>query len=188
MSHQTPDLAKIETPRDTTRASILSWVRLLGVALVAALLVRTFLVQVFSIPSESMLPTLEKGDRVAVERLSDRFGEVERGDVVVFHRPPTSSIEPSVHYLIKRVVGVPGDTLEARGGVVYVNGTPEVNPHLMPGALTEDLPLQRVPLGSYFLMGDNRENSGDSRIFGPVKKDLVVGRALVRLWPKVTRL
>jgi signal peptidase I len=160
----------------------IEWFAVIAGALVVALVIKTFLFQAFYIPSESMEPTLTRGDRVLVNKLSYDLHEVNRGDVIVFERPPNEP--PSeIEDLIKRVVGLPGDTVEGRDGVVYVNGSPLDEPYLPAGVLTEPFAPIEVPAGSVFVMGDNRGNSRDSRVFGPIDEDLIVGRAFVTVWP-----
>lgn len=154
-------------------------------AILVALIVKTVFVQAFRIPSESMDPTLIKGDRVLVNKLSYRLHDVNRGDVVVFDRPenlPGGPDDPQD--LIKRVIGLPGDTLYARDGVVYVNDRPLDEPYLPEGTSTVnmDQPVT-VPEGQVWVMGDNRGNSQDSRVFGPIPEDSIVGRAFMLMWP-----
>ncbi|MDQ1426832.1 MAG: signal peptidase [Acidimicrobiaceae bacterium] len=148
-----------------------------------AIVVKTFLIQAFFIPSGSMEPTLKPGDRVLVNKLSYKLHDVHRGDIVVFKRPPSEADDPTIKDLIKRVIGLPGDRIEGRDGVVYINGQPLKEPYLPPGTTTASLPLQTVPAGQYFVMGDNRGNSKDSRFIGTIPKNLIVGRAFVRVWP-----
>jgi signal peptidase I len=177
---------------------------LLVLAVGLAVLFKTFLIQAFYIPSTSMLPTLEVSDRVLVEKLSYRFGEVERGDVVVFINrdeiapEPTGNplsrfvrglgeaiglVPPTEKDFIKRVIGLPGDRIECAGGRVLRNGQPVPEPYLAPGTVTENCGQTTVPAGRLFVMGDNRGDSQDSRVFGPIDRADVVGRAFVRLWP-----
>ncbi|MGE0794938.1 MAG: signal peptidase I [Acidimicrobiia bacterium] len=164
--------------------NLVEWAAIIVGALLLALLVKTFLFQAFYIPSLSMYPTLDKGDRVLVNKLSYDLHDVHRGDLVVFERPPG---EPStIKDLIKRVIGLPGDVIEARDGIVYIDGKPLEEDYVDAGDRTENLPAQTVPEGELFVMGDNRDNSEDSRVFGPIDEDTVVGRAFVRVWP-VTR-
>lgn len=212
-------------PRDARRGRHRSFWKelpiLIGVALVLALLIKTFLVQAFSIPSESMQNTLQPGDRVLVDKLTPWFGaRPERGEVVVFHDPdnwlrdqPTSDpnlvqkalsfigVLPSAneHDLIKRVIGVAGDTVECRGtGPVTVNGKPLNEPYVYPGntpcTVDQDGGQFKVtvPKGKMWVMGDHRQDSEDSRYHqtdknhGLVPVDEAVGRAFVIAWP-VTR-
>lgn len=163
----------------------LEWAALIAGALIVALGVRATLIQTFYIPSESMEPTLQVGDRILVNKLSYRLHDVHRGDVVVFERPDSApESDVSVHDLIKRVIALPGDTIEARDdGRVYVNGTQLDEGYLPDGTETDNLPLQTVPDGRLFVMGDNRTRSGDSRLFGPIDEDLIVGRAFVIVYP-----
>jgi signal peptidase I len=177
---------------------------LLLLAFLLALLIKTFLVQAFYIPSASMEPTLMIGDRVLVNKVVYHFHPPRRGDIIVFqdphgvpvHRNPASAL---VHWVteglgvsqspdkdfIKRVIGVPGDSIEVRNGVVYVNGRalgPE--PYVSPIRDHSSWGPQRVPAGDLFVMGDNRTNSNDSRgTLGFIPIDKVVGRAFVIIWP-----
>jgi signal peptidase I len=177
---------------------------LVVLAFLVALLIKTFLVQAFYIPSESMEPTLKKGDRVLVEKLSYRFGDPERGDVVVFERG-FSTLTPedegvmerignavrelfgfptgSEQDFIKRIVAVGGDRVEGRGGRVFVNGAPIGEPYLADGTEIGDFPSVEVPADSVFVMGDNRTHSDDSRNYGPIEESQIVGKGLVLVWP-----
>lgn len=182
---------------------------LIVIAFAIALLIKSFLIQAFYIPSASMEPTLQIGDRVIVEKLSYRFGEPERFDVVVFEKDIEQVVDPTAPSVdepvwrdvldafrglfgfptgdsrdfIKRVIGVGGDTVEGRDGRVYVNGRPIEEPYLPRGTTTADFPETEVEPGAIFVMGDNRGNSDDSRNFGPVPVDSVIGRGLVLIWP-----
>lgn len=177
---------------------------LIVVAFAAALLIKTFLLQAFYIPSASMEPTLEHGDRVLVEKVSFRFGDPEIGDVVVFEKevgplPPADGgfiqdITDAIKSLfgfptsgtqdyIKRVMAVGGDTIEGRDGRIFINGDPVAEPWFSEGTMTSDFPSYPVPEGEIFVMGDNRGNSDDSRSFGGISEDDIVGRAFVLIWP-----
>ena len=157
------------------------WVAIIAVALSVALLVRATVVQAFWIPSTSMTPTLKVGDRLLVDKVSFQVREIHRGEIIVFERPATVTEE--FKDLIKRVVGLPGDTVEGHDGGVYVNGNRLAEPYLPAGLTTKDFPPQQVPIDNYFVMGDNREVSWDSRYWGTVERKLVVGKAMVRVWP-----
>ncbi|NOX29427.1 MAG: signal peptidase I [Actinobacteria bacterium] len=162
----------------------LEWGAVIIGALIAALLIKTFLFQAFFIPSGSMEQTLQVGDRVLVNKISYDYGDLSRGDVVVFHRPPAAPrTDSDVEEFIKRVIGLPGDTLEAIDGQVYINGVAIEEPYIDPGDVTTNLPRTEVPDGYIFVMGDNRNNSTDSRIFGPVEQELLVGKAFLVVWP-----
>ncbi len=173
--------------------SLVEWVAVIVGALVVALVVKTFLFQAFFIPSGSMEPTLEKGDRVLVNKLSYDVHDVRRGDVVVFELPPDKVGVDGIKDLIKRVVGLPGDVIETRDGVVYINDRQLEEPYLPDGVITGDptngnnpsIARQTVPEGTVFVMGDNRSNSHDSRYSdrGPIPIDSIVGRAFVLVWP-----
>ena len=151
-------------------------------ALAVALLIKAFVLQAFYIPSESMKPTLMVKDRVVVNKLSYHFHEVQRGDIVVFSRPPGED-DPRVHDLIKRVIALPGETIESRDGQIMIEGRVLREPYLMARFSTLNVERQTVPPNHYWVMGDNRTNSKDSRVFGPIPRSLIVGRAFVRLWP-----
>ena len=141
--------------------------------------VRPFILEAFYIPSESMVPTLEIGDRVFVNKFVYRFSEPERGDIVVF-----KSTEDGNEDLIKRVVGVPGDSIEVRDGVLFVNGERQEEPYVnvrFPD--NSSYGPATVPPGHVFAMGDNRANSRDSRFFGAVPIESIEGEAFAIFWP-----
>ena len=158
------------------------WFAIIFFALTVALTVRATMVQAFFIPSESMVPTLKVGDRLLVNKFGYRMHDVARGDIVVFRRPPNEA-NRTINDLIKRVVGLPGETVEAQNGKVYVNDQPLVEKYLPPGTVTVNMPRLVVPVDMYWVMGDNRGNSSDSRVFGPIDRKLIVGRAFLRVWP-----
>jgi signal peptidase I len=160
--------------------TVFEWVGLVVLALVIALLIKTFLFQAFYIPSESMLPTLKVHDRVLVNKLSYKLHPVHRSDIVVFTAPPHA--DPGIDDLVKRVIGLPGNTVEGRGGHVYINGRALKEPYVH-GSYTSDFGPKVVPKDSYWVMGDNRGNSKDSRSFGVITKSQIVGRVFLRIWP-----
>jgi len=171
-----------------TRHRLIQWVIVLAVAAVLAILLRTFVVQTFYIPSVSMSPTLKVGDRIIVNKLSYHFHGVGRGDIIVFKAPPTvaTACHTNDTDLVKRVIGLPGETISDRHDVIYINGRPLAQPWLPkndPDTLT--LPFKPVHIGpnSYFVMGDNRIDSCDSRYWGTVKRSLIIGKAEARIWP-----
>jgi signal peptidase I len=166
--------------------SAIEWVAVIVGALVVALVVKTFLIQAFYIPSESMVPTLEVGDRVLVNKLSYTTGDIGRGDIVVFARPGGAGAD-GIEDLIKRVVALPGETVEGRDGNVYVDGQELVEDYLPEGVETSVFPPYEVPEDHVWVMGDNRAASDDSRRFKAVPIADVVGRAFVTIWP-VTEL
>ncbi|HUP69353.1 MAG TPA: signal peptidase I [Acidimicrobiales bacterium] len=167
--------------RSSPTRTVVEWVLIIGGALLAALVIKTFLFQAFYIPSESMLPTLEKQDRVLVNKLSYRLHDVNRGDLVVFERPPNEA--GVIRDLIKRVVGLPGETVEGRDGHLFVNGKALPEPYLPAASTTSTFGPEKIPEDHIWVMGDNRPNSSDSRVFGSIPSSSVVGRAFVRVWP-----
>jgi len=174
----------------STSRTLLEYAVLAIVAIAVALLIQAFLVKPYRIPSESMENTLLIGDRVLVDRVSWRFSEPARGDIVVFHPPFAGPV------LIKRIIGMPGDEISLSGDSVVIDGKPLAEPYVrkvggqavptqpfdngLPWSLQEPY---TVPPDSYFMMGDNRIDSGDSREFGPVSRDQLVGNAFARYWP-----
>ncbi len=170
------------SPKAHGLRNALEWVAVLGGAFIVALVIKTFLLQAFFIPSASMESTLIADDRILVNKLSYRLHDINHGDIVVFQRPaaePTSDVKD----LIKRVIGVAGDTVEARNGSLFLNGQLVIEPYLDDDIITTDFGPITVPSDHLFVMGDNRGDSRDSRSFGPVDEELVVGRAFVRVWP-----
>jgi signal peptidase I len=181
------DGARASASRSRT---IVEYAVLAVVAVAVALLIQAFLVKPYRIPSESMENTLLIGDRVLVDRISWRFSEPKRGDITVFHPPFNGPV------LIKRIIGMPGDEVSLSGGSVYINGLRLNEPYVrraggrpeptdpfsngLPWSLTKPY---TVPPGCFFMMGDNRTDSGDSREFGPVARGQLVGRAFARYWP-----
>jgi len=158
---------------------------LCGVLLV--ILLRTFVVASYYIPSGSMEPTLHgctgcEPDLVVVDKVGFRLGQVGRGDVVVINRPPLAPKEDDK--LIKRVIGLPGDTVSAHGGTVYIGSQPLQEPYLNPtcGGTGAFAPVL-VAAGHFFLLGDNRCDSFDSRRFGSISRSSIVGRAFAVIWP-----
>jgi signal peptidase I len=179
-------------------------------ALILAYVVQGYLVKPYRIPSGSMENTLRCGDRVLVDRLSWHFSDPKRGQVVVFHPPAGKDgqgrFDPSivrgggpelfagsksetvatkradVNY-IKRLIGLPGDTVEMHGGHTFVNGKRSKEPYLHPQLDRDDFGPVTLPKGTYLMMGDNRSNSADGRVFGPVPRKFLVGRAFTIYWP-----
>jgi signal peptidase I len=166
--------------RDSARVAA-EWIGLVVLALVIALLIKTFLFQAFYIPSESMVPTLKVHDRVLVNKLSYKLHPVHRDDIVVFKAPKNS--DPGIDDLVKRVIGLPGESVSGHGGHVYINGKELKEPYLQSDVFTSDFSPVKIPEGHYWVMGDNRGNSRDSRVFGTIAKHEIVGRVFVRIWP-----
>jgi signal peptidase I len=191
--------------------SLLELVLIVAVALGLALGIQAFLVKPYRIPSGSMLPTLQEQQRVLVNRIGARFSDPSVGDVVVFHPPVGADAaqcgaprhkDPATGEIdqvctkatpkkedtnfIKRVVAGPGDTIAVRGGNVVLNGKRQKEDFIRPcgGGDVCDLPREfRVPADHYFMMGDNRGESDDSRYWGPVPRDWIIGEAFATYWP-----
>jgi signal peptidase I len=161
---------------------VIEWIVVLAAARGAALLVQAFVLKAFFIPSGSMRPTLQVNDRVLVNKLSYRFGDVQRGDLIVFHKPDDAPAS-DVNDFIKRVIAIEGDEIEDRDGTVYVNGQPVDEPYLPDDAFTTGIRPQTIPEDHVFVMGDNRNFSVDSRVFGPIPEDSIIGEAILRVWP-----
>ncbi|MEY2983405.1 MAG: Signal peptidase [Cyanobacteriota bacterium] len=160
---------------------------LLIIALVLALLIRIFIAEPRYIPSDSMLPTLERGDRLVVEKVSYHFHPPQVGDIVVFH--PPELLQRQGYQLdqafIKRVIATPGQTVQVENGVVYRNGVPLAETYTLEAPYYH-LPLIEIPDNQLFVMGDNRNNSNDSHIWGFLPEKNIIGHALFRFYP-VTR-
>ncbi|MEB3285817.1 MAG: signal peptidase I [Candidatus Sericytochromatia bacterium] len=168
------------------------YIETLVIAFILAIVVRTTIAEARYIPSESMLPTLEVGDRLIVEKMTYRFAPVERGDIVVFEAPPRAMGNGNA--FIKRVVGLPGERIDIRGGQVYINGDALKEPYILEAPRYPDpdwealgLPEGRIPADSLFVMGDNRNNSQDSHVWGSLPLRNVIGQTVFRFWPP-TRL
>jgi signal peptidase I len=173
-------------------------VELVGVVVVAilvAVLLRTFVVATYSIPSGSMEPTLQIGDRILVNKLSYHLHGVDRGNIVVFSTPPSENCAgPPVSDLVKRVIGLPGEIISLKDGNVDINGRllpepflpPSTRDDTYPGPSTAPYALHqpyRIPPGDVYVMGDNRPDSCDSRFWGPIPESTIVGKVDVRIWP-----
>ena len=193
------------TKRQRAGGSLVELVTIVVVALGLALGIQAFLVKPFRIPSESMVPTLTIGQRVLVDRLTFRLGgDPERGDIVVFKPPtgadsnvcgaphssdsacPRPTRERSDTNFIKRVVGLPGDRLKVLGGHVYIDGRRQDEPYARTDDGCDICNLGEeitIPPGHYFMMGDNRGESADSREWGPIPKDWMIGQAFMTYWP-----
>ena len=170
-----------EASRDyNTLRWVLEVVAIIAAAFLLALLVQLFVVKPYVIPSPSMEPTLMEGDRVLVNRLTYSFRDPERGDVIVFHPP---GAEDGSAPLIKRVVAVGGDTVAVHNGALWVNGIAQDEPFIKEYPILDEYPELTVAPGYVWAMGDNRNNSGDSRRFGPVDEDDIIGSAFCIYWP-----
>ncbi|MEX2626827.1 MAG: signal peptidase I [Ilumatobacteraceae bacterium] len=170
--------------------AVFDWVLVVGIAILVAVLVRTFVLAHFVVDGTSMASTLDTGDRVFVNKLSYRLGEPGRGDVIVLHQLNGTTERD----LIKRVIALPGEEIEIRSCEVLITDTdgttrrllePYLDPQVVaPGNCGGDTPPTPVPPEHIFVLGDNRSGSQDSRALGPIETDEVVGRAFVVFWPR----
>lgn len=184
-SSQSPDTVDQKRSQSTERPTnpLIEGIQTLGLSVILALGIRTFVAEARYIPSGSMEPTLEINDRLVVEKVSYHFGPPDRGDIVVFW--PPEGLFPEGRRrdaFIKRVIGLPGDTVEVKDGTVFINDEPlqeqyiKAPPDYVWGPET-------VPTDSYVVLGDNRNSSYDSHSWGFVPKENIIGKAVVRFWP-----
>lgn len=172
---------------------VIEWIVVITVALLVAILVRSFLLQQFYISGPSMETTMFSDDRVLVSKLAYEFGEIGRGDVVVFDRATMNGSRIEHDDLIKRVIGLGGETIKIRDCVFYIDGVRLEEPYLPDRDLgltnlsdrcgVVNMDETKIESDEVFLVGDNRPQSFDSRMFGAIKKDLVIGQAFVIIWP-----
>jgi signal peptidase I len=175
-----------ESPRRNRKRRVaIEWTLIIVVAVLASFLVRTFVFQTFYIPSGSMNPTLWKGDRVVVNKLSVEFGTINIGDIIVFKAPSDVAKDCGDAFpdLVKRVIGLPGDHLYSKGNTIYVNGKPLDQKWTVWRNMGTPIKPTTVPAGHYFMMGDWHSNSCDSRTWGTVPKSDLIGKVFVRIWP-----
>jgi signal peptidase I len=207
-SSDPPDVPPRRDTKRSTARTILEWGILIAVAIVIAIVIKTFLFQAFYIPSESMVPTLEVGDRVLVNKLSYDLHDLHRGDIVVFAAEPNVLWHrANIDDLVKRVIALPGETItQCETNRVCIDGRLLEESYLPKGTITTipttlpsitntsgekvlvcdaDSPNGgcTVPAGKVFVMGDNRTNSQDARANGPIKESSIVGRVFLRIWP-----
>jgi signal peptidase I len=161
------------------RSEIRVWTRDLLIAIGLALVIIVFLYQPVKVEGTSMAPLLSDQERIFINKFVYRFEDIHRGDVVVFWYPLDRSKS-----FIKRVIGLPGETVDIRHGLLYVNGQLVPEPYVPPQYtdVTDFGPI-KVPKDSYFVMGDHRISSNDSRVFGPVASQFIYGRAVFAYWP-----
>ena len=177
--------------RSRARSVLFELVETLVLTIVIFVGIQTFVAQPYKVQQRSMEDTLQPGQYVLVDKLTPRWAPYSRGDIVVFDPPASFAADTAGVPLIKRVIGLPGDRVELRDGKVYVNGVELQEPYVYrdhgvpqttdPG--NDDRTEWLVPAGSLLVMGDHRQDSTDSRTFGPVEMTLVVGRAWLRYWP-----
>ncbi|MEB3210564.1 MAG: signal peptidase I [Leptolyngbyaceae bacterium] len=181
MSNQNPKLTPHSSPQRSQRA----WVEVLqtvGLSIFLAVGMRAYVAEARFIPSGSMQPTLEINDRLIIDKVTYRFDDPKRGDIVVFSPPPILKEQNVRDDLIKRVIGLPGDEVEIRNGEVRVNGE-LLSESYIKETIGYDFGPVTVPADNYLVLGDNRNNSFDSHAWGFVPSENIIGRALVRYWP-----
>lgn len=167
------------------RRSLIEWGIVVVIAVLVSLLIRTFVFQTFFIPSGSMEPTLQVGDRIIVSKLSVEFGTIHTGDILVFKAPKAVATVcgDDVADLVKRVIGLPGQHLTSKGNTIYVNGSPLAQPWTHSPVLGRAIGSVTVRKNHYFMMGDNESDSCDSRFWGTIPRSSIIGKAFVRIWP-----
>ncbi len=173
-------------PRKSHRRGIIEWLIVLVIAVAASFLIRTFVFQTFFIPSGSMNPTLWKGNRIMVDKLSVDFGTINIGDIVVFKAPANvkTICGDDDTDLVKRVIGLPGDHLTSKGNAIYVDGK-RLDQKWTHYREIGNTPIGNVtvPKGRYFMMGDNHADSCDSRMWGTVPRSDIIGKVFLKFWP-----
>jgi signal peptidase I len=177
------DQASPPAPPRRRRSAIVGWLIWLVPAILIGTGVKTYLGEPYKVPSGSMTPTIEPGDWIVANKLADDLADFRHGDLVVFLPPP--SVEDDVDALVKRIIGLPGDEVTFAEGLVMRNGAPLDEPYLAPGTTTTPKGTESVvvPEGAFFVLGDNRSSSIDSRIYGSVAGENIIGRASLRFWP-----
>jgi signal peptidase I len=180
------DEAPAHKPPKSRRRGFIEWIIVLIAAVGLSFLVRTFVFQEYFVPSSSMTPTLDIGDRILVNKLSVDFGTVNIGDIVVFKAPPNVKkiCSDDVADLVKRVIGLPGDHLYSSGNTIYVNGKPLDQKWTVYKAMGP-VPIKPITLkkNMYFMMGDDHAGSCDSRYWGPVPRSDLIGKVFMKVWP-----
>lgn len=180
----------METKRNKVKSELWEWSKALVIAFALAAFIRYVLFTPIVVDGESMMPTLQSGDRMVVNKVSYKVADIHHEDIVVFHAPEKKDY-------IKRVIGIAGDTIEYKNDVLYRNGKMIEEPYLKPyksaiqdgGTLTEDFKLkdytqrEKVPKGYVFVMGDNRRNSKDSRHIGLIPEEKILGKTNIVFWP-----
>jgi signal peptidase I len=163
-------------------------IRIVAIAFVLAFLLRTFIVEPRFIPSGSMEPTLQVYDRIIVDKISYQVSQPQRGEILIFYPPASPFIEDNSKAYIKRLIGLPGDQIRIQAGQVFVNDIAIAEPYIAEPADYTFKGTVTVPPNSYWVMGDNRNNSNDSHVWGFLPRQNILGRAILRFWPLDSRL
>lgn len=162
------------------KAAVLDWLLTIVIAVCLSLGIRTYVAEAMWIPSESMAPTLKIGDHLLIDKLLYKISGIKRGDIIVFNPPQAANLDDKV--LIKRVIALPGETIAIKNGLVYINGMPLNEPYIFEKAI-HDFGPYIVPNDAVFVMGDNRNNSYDSRSWGALPVNNIIGKAELRYYP-----
>lgn len=163
---------------------LFEYAKLIIISIVLSLLVKTYVAEARFIPSESMLPTLKIGDHLIIDKISYEvkgIKNIKRGDIVVFNPPPSAHSKTEIPF-IKRIIGLPGETLSVKNGTVYINGEPLNETYILEKPRADFEPYT-IPDAMIFLMGDNRNNSNDSRYWGALPIENIIGKAEFRYYP-----
>ncbi len=182
MSNDDRDQSMPYVPKIRDENPWLEGLKTIGLSAILAVGIRHFMAEARYIPSDSMVPTLVKNDRLIIDKISYNFNQPQRGDIVVFNPTDTLKEQQFTDAFIKRVIGVPGDRVTVKSGKVVVNDQP-IDESYISEAPKYEFESVTVPPNSYFVLGDNRNNSYDSHYWGFVPKDRIIGRAVVRFWP-----
>jgi signal peptidase I len=180
-----PTVESTPTTTKSRKRALTEWIVILIVAVLVSLIMRTFVFETYYVPSGSMYPTLQIGDRIIVDKLSVDFGTIHQGDIVVFKAPKKVAIAcgDDVADLVKRVIGLPGDILTSKGNTIYDNGKAVNEKWTHTEPLGTAIGRIRVPAGDYFMIGDNHAPSCDSRAWGFVPRSSIIGKVFLRIWP-----
>jgi signal peptidase I len=179
---------EVSRRRKSRMRSLAETAIIIGLAVLLAFVVRTYVFQTFWIPSASMVPTLDVYDRILVQKAFFSWHDVREGDIVVFTHPPRDHCPgPQQGDLVKRVIALPGQTIYSSGNNIYINGRLLAEPYLprydpLGPAIASPQHPYRVPAGEFYLLGDNRAFSCDSRYWGPIKGSTIVGRVVLLWW------
>jgi signal peptidase I len=172
---------------DKLKSNLIELIEFIAIVLAILISIRFFAAEPHKVSGLSMVPNFHDADYIITNKLMTRFSEPQRGEVIILQNPKNTDV-----VFIKRIIGLPRDTIKLLNGKVYLNGNELTETYLPEGLLTYPQDFLRedeeftVPEDNYFVLGDNRGNSSDSRSFGPIKKELIVGQAWLRYWPLQT--